>query len=280
VFIRKNACNNKVFAGVLERGRGASAFLLTLLLMTGCSYDSEVKYEAPESQVLTSVETVDGQRSAVSLLQRIVMLPVAVDANVDDPKDCMNICDPARDRTEIALSSANHLEQRLSYEVVCLDFACRTVADNPYTREQLSEWAEAFGEWAAEEEDEHELPPHLLEIARQIESTFDADGLMVVHGRTNYVTDAAWLHWMVTLTASMYYQMMRGDTADLQADIYTTSEGTKLWSVRATVMNIGQEESQAFPVGESKYRYAFALFGALDPHESPPDEVSAPMVNE
>lgn len=243
-----------------------SAFVA--LLAAGCSYDSEVIRDAPESEVIASVDSVNGPGTVVSSLQRIVLMPFAVEPSLDDPDKCMVPCNPTRDRTEMVLSSVDHLERRLGYDIVCLDVACRTVSDNPYTQERLKEWAKALGEWSGDNIEALQLPPSLLEVAGQLKSTFDADGIIVVHGKARYATDASMLHWLATLTVSMYYDLLRGNTAKLQADIYSTNDGTKLWSAKTTVSQIGQPESQAFPVGESVHRYGVAIFGALDMHSS------------
>jgi hypothetical protein len=232
------------------------------VILAGCGNNTDVVIEEPQTEVMQLVTASNGAGSAVSRLRQILLLPVVLDINPEDPKACMDVCNPLRDRAEIALGTSKHLELPLGYDVTCLDFSCRRIAGNPYSNELLSGWAAEIANWANQNPTARQLPEHLIEIVGQIQSTFGVDGLAVVHGDVRYVKDADMLHWLATLTVSMYYNLLRGNTAQLHADIFATDTGHRLWSAKTTVTQIGQVQS--WPVAEAKSRYGEALFGELD----------------
>ena len=234
---------------------------LVLAMLASCSHNADLVIEEPQTEVMQSVEASNGPGLAASRLKRILLLPIVLNIQPEDPESCMDLCEPQRDRAEIALAAADHLEWRIGYDITCLDFACRRVEENPYSDELLSGWAAEIANWANEHPTDRQLPDHLMEIVGRIRSTFGVDGLALVHGDVRYVQNSDMLHWMATLTASMYYNLIRGNTAHLQADIIATESGNRLWSAKTTVTQIG---NQSWPVEEAKKRYGVALFGALD----------------
>jgi hypothetical protein len=235
---------------------------LVAILVSACSYNSKVLYEAPDSHAGTEKEASADQDSIVSGLHRLALLPVTMKVSPENTDFCMDPCEPERDRGEMALHAHRYLESELGYEIICLDFACRRERENPFTDKQLSNWAAEFSAWADEHEDDMQLPREMVDITRRISEAFGVDGIMVIHGDIRYIQYADMIHWLVTLTASAYYSLARGNEADLHIEIFDARDGTKLWGSETTVMQIG---TPVAPQANGSRNYGPVFFGGLDP---------------
>jgi len=226
----------------------AAAFVAACAAISACAGSSTVTYSLPELD--------EG-------IQIIAILPVVITVSPDDPANCMDVCSPERDRAEMVLEVDSYLRHQLGYETLCLDYACRRIPGNPFSDEQLEAWSQEFAAWSSGHDGAPQLPATLADISREIGSAFDADGVVLLHGEIRYVQAADMAHWMATLTFSIYYNMMRGNTAKIDAEIYSVADGRKLWASESTILNVGTRNMMQ-PVESSKDRYGETIFGELD----------------
>jgi hypothetical protein len=176
---------------------------------------------------------------------------------------CMDDCQPIKDRTEVTLALVNHLKYHLGYQVICLDLACPRVPDTPYTDAHLAAWTSQLSDWTKDHGEGTPLPPELVPMINLIKTTYAVDGVLLVHGRLRYKAIADTAHWMGTLTASMAYQLLRGDYAKLQANIIAGKHPEIIWSNEATTGQIGIEHT--WPASDAANRYGPDLLGELEP---------------
>lgn len=175
----------------------------------------------------------------------------------------MEVCSPERDRAEMVLAIDSYLRHQLGYETLCLDYACRRIPGNPFSDEQLEAWSQEFAAWSSDHDGAPQLPANLVDKGRKIGSAFDADGIVLLHGEVRYVQHADAAHWAATLTFSMYYNLLRGNTARIAAEIYSVADGRKLWASESTILNVGAQNAMQ-PLESSKARYGETIFGELD----------------
>ena len=225
-----------------------AAFVAACAAISACAGSSTVTYSLPERD---------------QGLQRIGILPVVITVSPDNPANCMEVCSPERDRAEMVLAVDSYLRDRLGYETVCLDYACRRIPGNPYSDEQLEAWSQEFAAWSSDHDGAPQLPAILADTSREIGNVFDADGVVLLHGEIRYVQSADAAHWAATLTFSMYYNIMRGNTATIDAEIYSVADGRKLWASESTILNVGTHNVME-PLENSKARYGETIFGELD----------------
>ena len=225
-----------------------AAFLAVSLAISACAGSSKVTYEPPRS--------ADGS-------QKIAILPIVIDISPADPADCMDSCSPEHDRADIVLAADSYLRSQLGYETVCFDFACRRIPDNPFSDRQLEDWSKELVAWSSGHADATQLPAQLTDVANTIGHTFDVDGIALLHGDIRYVQDADLAHWVATLTFSMYYNLARGNTAKIDAEIYSAEDGRKRWASKSTIHNIGNKNMTP-PMETAKARYGEAIFGELE----------------
>ncbi len=214
----------------VKRNVRSSCVLAALVfcgLTTSCGSSSRVVYDAPVGRLIGP---------------RIALLPVVLQSNVDDPSQCMDFCDPENDAFTIALQVSDHLTRALHYDVVCLSYACEDIVGNPFGREDVEAWADEFAGFLADETAPFMLPPDLLAIARRLNDTFGIDGVVVIHGRADYVKHADMAHWMATLTVSMYRDLFRGNTADISVDVFDAETGERTWASRSEATHVGNQE--------------------------------------
>ena len=223
-------------------------FFAISLAINACAGSSKVTYEPPRSG---------------SGLRKIAILPVVIDVSPEDPADCMDPCSPERDRAEIALATDSYLRSQLGYETVCFDFACRRIPDNPFSDQQLEDWSKELVAWSSGHADATQLPTKLVDAASVIGHAFNAGGIVLLYGDIRYVQDADLAHWMATLTFSMYYNLTRGNTGKIHAEIYSAEDGRKLWASKSTIFNIGNKNMMP-PMETSKARYGETIFGELE----------------
>jgi hypothetical protein len=175
----------------------------------------------------------------------------------------MDSCSPERDRADIVLAADSYLRSQLGYETVCFDFACRRIPGNPFNDQQLEDWSRELVAWSSSHAGAMQLPAILADIASEIGHTFDVDGIVLLYGSIRYVQDADIAHWLATLTFSMYYNLARGNTGKIDAEIYSVEDGRKLWASKSTVLNIGNKNVMP-SVETSKARYGETIFGELE----------------
>ena len=219
------------------------------IAISACAGSSKVTYEAPAS---------------VAGLQTVAILPVVITVSPDNPANCMEVCSPERDRAEMVLAVDSYLRHQLGYETLCLDYACRRIPGNPFSDEQLEAWSQEIAAWSSDHDGAPKLPPKLKNIGREIGGSFEADSIVLLHGEIRYVQNADAAHWAATLTFSMYYNLMRGNTAKIDAEIYSVADGRKLWASENTILNVGTYNAME-PIESSKGRYGESIFGEL-PH--------------
>ena len=166
------------------------------------------------------------------------------------------------------LAVDEYLRDDLGYATLCFDYACRRIPDNPFTDEQLTAWSQRLVTWARANQGAGGLPSELADVVGEIRSAFGVDGVLLVHGGIRYVQDADMAHWLATLTFSMYYNMTRGNTGKITAEIYDASSGRKLWAAASTVLNVGKRNMMA-PVEGARDRYGASILGELDYARAP-----------
>ena len=226
----------------------AAAFVAASAVLSACTGSSAVTYETPEHS---------------QGLQRVAILPIVIEISPGNPADCMDTCSPERDRAEMVIAVDAYLRDQLGYETLCLDYACRRIPDNPFSDEQLQAWSQEFANWSSDQNDAPQLPENLASISKEIGRSFDADGVILLHGKLRYVQNADAAHWAATLTFSMYYNLTRGNTAKIDAEIYSVADGRKLWASESTILNVGSHNTMQ-AMESSKARYGEAIFGELD----------------
>ena len=101
-----------------------------------------------------------------------------------------------------------------------------------------------------------------LETLPDRKVSFDADAIVLLRGEIRYVRNADAVHWAATLTFSMYNNLMRGNTAKIDAEIYSVVDGRKLWASESTILNVGTNNAME-PTVSSKDRYGETIFGEL-----------------
>jgi hypothetical protein len=227
----------------------ATAIVAASAAISACAGSSTVSYSLPER----------GES-----LQKIAILPVVIAVSPEDPASCMDVCSPERDRAEMVLAVNSYLSDQLGYDTLCLDFACRRIPGSPFSDEQLKAWSKEIAAWSSDHDGAPQLPPKLEDIGKEIGGAFDADGIVLLHGEIRYVQNADLAHWAATLTFSMYFNLMRGNTAKIGAEIYSVADGRKLWASDNTILNVGTNNSME-PIKSSKDRYGETIFGEL-PH--------------
>lgn len=224
-----------------------AALFAACIGISACAGSSKVTYEAPASGVG---------------LKTVAILPVAIAVSPDDPENCMDVCSPERDRARMVIAVDSYLRHQLGYETLCLDYACRRIPGNPFSDQQLNAWSQEFAAWSSGHDGAPQLPANLANISQEIGSALDADGIVLLHGKLRYVQNADMAHWVATLTFSVYYNLMRGDTAEINAEIYSVADGRKLWASESTILNIGAG-NMVQSMESSEARYGETIFGEL-----------------